>query len=93
MTVRISRIRKLRARTGATAAELVDERLAQYINWLEDADAVSEAYSQWSAASPADRPWRYSVYLAALDLERSSADSYAAAVTGVERSLHREPSA
>jgi hypothetical protein len=80
MTVRLPPISKRRARTSVTAADLVDERLAQYINWLEDADAVTEAYNEWSAASPADRAWRYSAYLAALELEQSSAGSYAAAV-------------
>ena len=93
MTVRISRISKRRARSAATSAELVDERLAQYMTWLEDAGAVSSAYSDWSAASPADKPWRYSAYLAALDLEQSSAGSYAAAITEAERSLQGKPSA
>jgi hypothetical protein len=66
---------------------MVDEMLACYIAWREDAAAVAEAYRRWSEAPAYHEPWRYSAYLAALEQEESAAASYAEVVGHVERWL------
>lgn len=70
------------------AARLVDEMFASYVDWREDADAVSDAYTRWSDAPRGERAWRFSAYLAALEQEQSAAKTYALAITDVVRSLH-----
>jgi hypothetical protein len=67
---------------------LVDEMLDRYVDWREDAGLVAEAYARWSGAPAAEEHWRFSVYMAALDQEESSARSYAMGLAAVERSLH-----
>jgi hypothetical protein len=69
------------------AAELVDQMLSRYVSWREHAAAATDAYRRWCAAPADERAARISAYLAALDLEESSAKSYAALVAAVERSL------
>lgn len=72
-------------------AQLLDKLLACYVDWREDADAASDAYTRWSAAPRADRAWRFSAYLAALEQEESAANSYALAISAVEDSLYVLP--
>jgi hypothetical protein len=76
--------------TASPAADPVDEMMVQYVNWREDAAAVSDAYVEWRAAPRAEEAWRFSVYLAALDGEEASAGSYARAVADVACTLHRD---
>lgn len=70
---------------------LVDEMMDRYVEWREDAYAVTDAYTRWCGAPAGEEPWRFSVYMAALDQEESSAGSYGLAVGNVERSLQRAP--
>lgn len=67
---------------------LVDEMLDCYVTWREDAAAVADAYRKWSSATAGEAARRFSVYAAALDLEESSAQSYALVVATVERALY-----
>jgi hypothetical protein len=66
---------------------LVDEMLACYIAWREDAAAVKDAYRGWSDAPADQEAWRFSVYLAAIEQEESADASYAEVVGHVERWL------
>ena len=74
--------------TARRAADPVDEMLSRYVNWRENAAATADAYREWSQAPRAEIDWRFAAYLAALDLEESSADTYALAVADVQHSLH-----
>jgi hypothetical protein len=80
------------ASPGATDG-LVDELLAYYIDWRQDAAAATSAYRQWSAASGAEGPLRFAAYMAALDQEQSSAERYALVLRAVERALEYETAA
>ncbi len=71
------------------ATDLVDEMLGCYISWREDAAEAADAYGRWRAAPRAEESWRFAGYLAALDLEESTAASYAQAVADVERAIQR----
>jgi hypothetical protein len=68
-------------------AHLVDEMLACYVDWREDATAAADAYGRWSGAPPSEIACRFAAYLAALDQEESAATRYALAVRDLERSL------
>ncbi|MBV8573870.1 MAG: hypothetical protein JOZ58_02365 [Acetobacteraceae bacterium] len=70
---------------------LVDELLAYYIDWRQDAAAVKHAYRQWCATSGADEPLQFAAYMAALDREQSSADRYALVLEEFERALECGP--
>jgi hypothetical protein len=87
---KVSPIGKRQHESAFPAAELVDQMLGRYVSWREHAAAVADAYRQWSAAPAAEESSRFSAYLGALDLEESSARSYALLVADVERSLHRD---
>jgi hypothetical protein len=87
---KVSPIGKSQHQSAFPAAELVDQMLGRYVSWREHAAAVADAYRQWSAAPADEEPSRFSAYLGALDLEESSAKSYALLVADVERSLHRD---
>ena len=62
------------------AAQLVDELLARYVEWREDAAAVADAHGRWRAAPAAERAVAFAAYRAAVDQEESAAAAYAAAV-------------
>jgi hypothetical protein len=70
-------------------SRLVDEMLDRYIEWREDARGVANAYTQWSGAPALEEEWRFSVYMASLELEESSARTYAAVVTEVDSWLRQ----
>jgi hypothetical protein len=70
-------------------SRLVDEMLDRYVDWREDAIAVTECYRRWSGAPRGEKAWRFCVYLAALEQEESAAKSYAAVVGELDRSLGR----
>ena len=75
-------------------SRLVDEMLDRYAEWREDAAGVHAAYQEWSGAPAQARAWRFSVYMAALEQEESSAKTYAAIVRALDqqlRQLERHP--
>jgi len=66
---------------------LLDDVLAAYVDWREDADAASDAYRRWADAHLGERAARFSAYNAALDQEEYSATAYARVVAELERRL------
>jgi hypothetical protein len=66
---------------------MLDNLLDQYVDWLESARAVGDAYARWSRASRPDWAVRYAAFTAALDQEQNTAGAYASAVTNVQRWL------
>jgi hypothetical protein len=72
---------------GGPVAGLLDELHAYYLDWRHEAAAVGRAYKRWCEAPPADAPWRFSAYLAALDGEESAALTYAQVLAEVERAV------
>jgi hypothetical protein len=69
-----SGLEPLPAATAASAG--IDELLASYARWREEAHAVTQAYGEWSQASSSERPRRHAAYLAALDQEAAAGDDY-----------------
>jgi hypothetical protein len=67
--------------------DLVDEMLARYVDWREDAAAVADAYARWCEAPAREGAWRFSAYMAALEREESAAISYASILTDLQRTL------
>jgi hypothetical protein len=63
---------------------LVDEMVALYADWRQDAQAATDAYARWSAAPVGEWSIRHSAYVAALDREHAAAGQYARAVAEVE---------
>ena len=63
----------------------VERMLACYVDWREDAVVVADAYRRWSDAPAPERTLWFTAYMAALEQEAWSADSYAQAVASVER--------
>jgi hypothetical protein len=55
-------------------ALLVDEMLGCYVDWREEATAVSDAYRRWSNAPEDEKVCRFTPYIAALDLEETADD-------------------
>lgn len=76
------------ALTGPVAGRL-DEMLACYVDWREDAAAVADAYRRWSSAPTAEESIWFAAYGAALEQEESAARRYGLAVTDVEDVLGR----
>jgi hypothetical protein len=74
---------------AGAGARLVDDMLDLYVDWREDAAAVADAYTRWSAAPARERAWRFSAYMAALEQEESTARSYAVVVADVDRWLQQ----
>lgn len=73
----------------ASMSRLVDEMLDRYAEWREDAYGVTEAYARWCGATGRDEEWRFFVYMAALELEEGSANTYAAVVTQLDSRLRQ----
>ena len=65
----------------------VDDVRGRYVDWREDAAAAEDAYRQWCACPPDESPWRFSAYMAALQQEERSANSYGLVVSTMDRSL------
>ena len=72
--------------TGRMAA-MVDELIACYVDWREDAADSRAAYACWCESAPPDRRLRFASYLAALDQEESAAAKYAEVTIEVARRL------
>jgi len=88
----ITSTREHAAAPGSAIDGLVDELLANYIDWRHDAAAVGRAYSDWTAAPGAEAALRFAAYTAALDQEEASAERYALILWEVERALEHEGS-
>ena len=82
--------REHEAAPGSAIDGLVDELLAYYIDWRQDAAAVKRAYGQWTAASGAEEALRFAACMAALDQEEASAQRYALVLREVERAVECE---
>jgi hypothetical protein len=70
---------------SASLAVVLDAALAAQIGWREHAAAVADAYLEWSVASPAEEPLRFTAYIAALDREENAAGAYARSLVELER--------
>jgi hypothetical protein len=69
----------------------VDELLASYARWREDALAVKAAYREWSGAACSERRRRHAAYLAALDQETAAGNDYEAVAEELRSSLWPGP--
>jgi hypothetical protein len=88
--VRTSRDQPTRLLTHTSSwsvAMMFNDLLDRYVDWLESARGVGDAYARWSGASGPDWPVRYAAFSAALDQEQNTAAAYASAVTNVQREL------
>jgi hypothetical protein len=68
-------------------ADLTDEMLDRYVEWREDAAAVADAYRRWSGAAANEEAMWFSAYRASLEMEESTAESYAEAIGALSRLL------
>ena len=64
--------------------DLLDEMLARYVDWREDADAAAAAYRRWCNAPTDEQAPRFYTYRNALVQEEASASVYALAVRKLE---------
>jgi hypothetical protein len=69
----------------------IDQLLASYARWREDALAVKAAYRQWSGAACSERRRRHAAYLAALDQETAAVNDYEAVAEELRSSLWPGP--
>lgn len=65
----------------------LDDMLARYIDWREEAASSRDAYQHWLIAPPAEADQRFAAYLASLEREECAAAQYAAAVRVVAQTL------
>jgi hypothetical protein len=72
---------------GWPVVRLVDDVLAAYVDWREDAQAASDTYCRWARGPADEEPGRFSAYTAALDQEEASAVAYERSITELERWL------
>jgi hypothetical protein len=66
----------------------VDDMLARYIDWREEAESSRDDYQHWLIAPPDDGDQRFAAYLAPLEREECAAAQYAAAVSVVAQTLY-----
>jgi siderophore synthetase component len=59
---------------------LADEAFHAYVEWLDESDAVWDAYSRWAGATHADATLAFAAYRAALEREEHASDVYATLV-------------
>src|SRR5262249_22760165 len=59
---------------------LTDEAFHAYVEWLDESEAVWDAYDRWAGAAHADAAFAFDGYRAALGLEEDASDVYAALV-------------
>jgi hypothetical protein len=62
---------------------LIDEAFHAYVEWLDESDAVWDAYDRWAGAAHADAALAFGAYRAALDREEHASDVYAALMTRI----------
>jgi hypothetical protein len=56
---------------------LVDEAFHAYVEWLDESEAVWDAYDRWAGAAHADAGLAFGAYRAALEREEHASDVYA----------------
>jgi hypothetical protein len=62
---------------------LIDEAFHAYVEWLDESEAVWDAYDSWAGAVHADAGLAFGAYRAALDREEHASDVYAALMTQI----------
>jgi hypothetical protein len=62
---------------------LADEAFHAYIEWLNESEAVWDAYDRWAGAAHADAALAFGAYRAALEREEHASDVYAAFMTRI----------
>jgi len=62
---------------------LADEAFHAYLEWLEESEAVWDAYDRWAGAAHADAALAFCAYRAALEREEHASDVYAALMTQI----------
>jgi hypothetical protein len=83
---------QVRSGHGALAeppAALVDEMVARYVDWREDAATAADVEQRSRLAPAGEKAQSCSAYIAALDQEEAAALAYELAVWDVERWLQR----
>ena len=63
-----------------TDKRLADEAFHAYVEWLDESEAVWDAYDRWAGAAHADAALAFGAYRAALEREEHACDVYAALV-------------
>lgn len=59
---------------------LADEAFDAYVEWLDESDAVWDAYNRWAGAAQPDAALAFCAYRAALEREEHASDVYATLV-------------
>jgi hypothetical protein len=62
---------------------LIDEAFQAYVEWLDESDAVWEAYDRWAGAAHTHAALAFGAYRGALDREEHASDVYAALMTQI----------
>jgi hypothetical protein len=62
---------------------LIDEAFHAYVEWLDESEAVRDAYDRWAGAAHDDAGLAFGAYRAALDREEHACDVYAALMTQI----------
>ena len=62
---------------------LIDEAFHAYVEWLDESDAVWDAYDRWAGAAHADAALAFGAYRAALEREEHASHVYAALMTQI----------
>jgi hypothetical protein len=73
-----------------TGGDLVDQMMARYVAWREDAAAARDEYNRWCSAPADQEKWLFAVYRTALNREEASAGRYSRLVAEVERSIRAD---
>jgi hypothetical protein len=60
---------------------LADEAFHAYLEWLDESEAVWDAYDRWASAARADAGLAFGAYRAALEREEHASDVYATLMT------------
>ena len=66
-----------------TDKRLADEAFRAYVEWLDESEAVWDAYDRWAGAAHADAGLAFGVYRAALEREEHASAIYAALMTQI----------
>jgi anti-sigma factor RsiW len=72
-------------------AQLVDETLDAYVEWLDECAEVRDAYRRWSTAPTGRATDAFDEYLAALDNEEHAADLYAQLIRRIRQRVSVRP--
>ena len=62
---------------------LIDEAFHAYVEWLDESEAVWDAYDRWASAAHTDAALAFGAYRAALDREEHASDVYAVLMTQI----------